>query len=108
MRVTVLTGGATAERSVAFAGAAQIVTALRGRGHEIQVVDTVTGLLSASEEQRVLSAQVGPEPPATDELDEQERHFLSAELAELAAVRQADVTGIVTRYDVLHQLAGIR
>jgi D-alanine-D-alanine ligase len=91
MRVTVLTGGATAERAVAFAGAAQIVTALRGRGHETQVVDTVTGLLSPSDEQRVLSAQVGPEPPATAELDEQERHFLSAELAELAAVRQADV-----------------
>src|SRR5439155_23657501 len=91
MRVTVLTGGATAERAVAFAGAAQIVTALRGRGHEIQVADTVAGLLSPRDEQRVLSAQVGPEPPATAELDDTERHLLSTALAELSAVRQADV-----------------
>src|SRR5438477_109769 len=37
MRVTVLTGGATAERAVAFAGAAQIVAALRQRGHTVPV-----------------------------------------------------------------------
>src|SRR5207247_711931 len=44
MRVTVLTGGATAERTVAFAGAAQIVEALRGRGPKVHVGDTVTGV----------------------------------------------------------------
>ncbi len=35
MRVTVLTGGATAERAVAFAGASQIVAGLRARSHEV-------------------------------------------------------------------------
>ena len=61
MRVTVLTGGATAERTVAFAGAAQIVEALRGRGHQVHVVDTVTGLLAPADEQRLLTGSVGRE-----------------------------------------------
>ena len=43
MRVTVLTGGATAERAVAFASASQIVAALRGRMHAVNVVDTAGG-----------------------------------------------------------------
>src|SRR3989441_239091 len=54
MRIAVITGGATAERAVAFAGAAQIVEALRSRGHTVRVVDTVTGLLSPTDEQPLL------------------------------------------------------
>src|SRR5207244_7472304 len=50
MRVTVLTGGATAERAVAFAGAVQIVAALRQRGHTVSVVDTASGLLTRADE----------------------------------------------------------
>jgi D-alanine-D-alanine ligase len=91
MRVTVITGGATAERTVAFAGAAQIVAALRGRGHEVHVVDTVTGLLGPADEGRLLSGAVGREPPATAELDERERAVLSNGLAELEPVQDADV-----------------
>jgi D-alanine-D-alanine ligase len=91
MRVTVITGGATAERTVAFAGAAQIVEALRGRGHDVRVVDTVTGLLGAGDEARLLTDAVGREPPATAELDERERALLSNGLAELGPVKDADV-----------------
>src|SRR6266568_4298948 len=69
MRIAVITGGATAERAVAFAGAAQIVEALRSRGHTVRVVDTVTGLLSPTDEQRLLTTAVGREPPAVAELD---------------------------------------
>ncbi len=58
MRVTVITGGATAERAVAFAGAAQIVEALRGLGHRVAAVDTVTGLLSPADEARLLATAV--------------------------------------------------
>src|SRR5207245_2292836 len=50
MKVTVLTGGATAERVVAFASAAQVVAALRQRQHEVRVVDTVSGLLAVGAE----------------------------------------------------------
>ena len=40
MRITVLTGGTSSERDVALASAAQVVAALRSRGHEVAVVDT--------------------------------------------------------------------
>jgi len=91
MRITVLTGGATAERTVAFAGASQIVEALRGRSHEVYVVDTCSGLLGHEDEQRLLTAAVGKEPPSVAELDERERAFLSNGLAELPVVKGAEV-----------------
>lgn len=91
MRVTVLTGGATAERAVAFASASQIVAALRSRDHDVHVVDTCTGLLDDAEEANVLSGTVGTTPPSVAELDEQERKMLSESLAELAVVRGSDV-----------------
>src|SRR6266576_5922442 len=91
MRVTVLTGGATAERAVAFAGAAQIVAALRQRGHTVSVVDTASGLLTRAEEARLLTSAVGREPPPVAELDERERVFLSHGLATLPDVTGADV-----------------
>src|SRR5881227_4349311 len=91
MRVTVLTGGATAERAVAFAGAAQIVAALRQRGHTVAVVDTASGLLTRADEARLLTSAVGREPPPVVELDERERAFLSNGLAALPDVTGADV-----------------
>jgi D-alanine-D-alanine ligase len=91
MRVTVLTGGATAERAVAFASATQIVAALRSRDHDVHVVDTCTGLLDEAEEAKVLGGAVGTAPPSVAELDEQERKMLSEGLAELAVVRGSDV-----------------
>jgi D-alanine-D-alanine ligase len=91
MRIAVLTGGATAERTVAFAGAAQIVEALRGRGHTVHVVDTCAGLLSPDEERRLLTHAVGTEPPSVAQLDERERDFLSNRLAALPAVKGAEV-----------------
>src|SRR5438067_3671485 len=91
MRIAVITGGATAERAVAFAGAAQIVEALRSRGHTVRVVDTVTGLLSPTDESRLLTTAVGREPPAVAELDERERAMLSNGLAGLKEVTGADV-----------------
>src|SRR5205809_7320340 len=91
MRIAVITGGATAERAVAFAGAAQIVEALRGRGHTVRVVDTVTGLLSPTDEQRLLTTAVAREPPAVAELDGRGRPMLSNGLAGLTEVPGAAV-----------------
>ena len=93
MRVTVLTGGASAERAVAFAGAAQIVEALRGRGHGVTAVDTVTGLLDTADERRLLTTAVGREPPAVAELDERERAMLSNGLASHRRREQASLVG---------------
>jgi D-alanine-D-alanine ligase len=46
MRVTVLTGGTSAERDVAIASAVQVIGALRRRGHEVAVVDTARGFIA--------------------------------------------------------------
>ena len=91
MRITVLTGGATAERAVAFASGAQIVKALRSRGHTVQVVDTAGGLLDASAEAAALQGDVGTAPPSVDALVKREITMLSEGLASLPAVRDAEV-----------------
>jgi D-alanine-D-alanine ligase len=91
MRVTVLTGGATAERAVAFASASQIVAALRSRKHDVRVVDLAGGELDERGERELLGGAVGLTPPAVDALAEREREMLSEGLAELRSVQEADV-----------------
>ena len=68
MRVAVLFGGTSAERDVSIASGAQVMKALREAGHDVIAVDTARGLLSASEEQRLLSSGVAPTPPREEEL----------------------------------------
>ena len=91
MRITVLTGGATAERAVAFASASQIVAALRNKGHTVAVVDLAGGPLTDAGERELLAGAVGATPPSVDALAERERRMLSEELGDLDAVRQAEV-----------------
>jgi D-alanine-D-alanine ligase len=88
MRVAVLTGGTTPERDVALAGAAQVVRALRTRGHDVVVVDTVHGFVSRGEENHLLVPSVGTEPPPSSQL---------AALAERE--RELDLTGIQVLHD---------
>lgn len=64
LRVAVLCGGTSSERDVSIASGAQVVSALRHRGHHVVVVDTAHGLLAAEEEQRLLVPGVGTTPPA--------------------------------------------
>jgi D-alanine-D-alanine ligase len=90
MRVTILTGGASAERDVALASARQVLAALRQSGHEVRVVDTIRGALSSQEEDS-LGVKVGTQPPTTAALDELERQFLLSEMGRLPEVREADV-----------------
>lgn len=101
MRITVLTGGATAERTVAFAGAAQVVAALRSRGHQVYVVDIASGVLSADDETKLLVPHVGTELPDTAGLAGAERRMLCGGLAGLAVVQGADVL-----FPVVHGGAG--
>lgn len=91
MRVTVLTGGATAERAVAFASASQIVAALRSRTHDVHVVDLAGTALDERAERELLSGAVGTTPPSVDALAERQRQMLSEGLAELEPVRSAEV-----------------
>ncbi|HJR16245.1 MAG TPA: D-alanine--D-alanine ligase [Gemmatimonadales bacterium] len=91
MRVTVLTGGTSTERDVALASAVQVIGALRSRGHDVAVVDTARGYIPQSDENALLSGVVGTEPPSVDRLHALERGLLLSGLANLAAVRDADV-----------------
>jgi len=68
MKIAVLFGGTSQERDVSIASAAQIIPALRGLGHDVISVDTVTGRLTGEAEQRMLTSGVGPEPPSTTAL----------------------------------------
>ena len=91
MRVTVLTGGTSAERDVALASAVQVIGALRSRGHEVAVVDTARGYIPPSDEAALLSGVVGTEPPSIEQLHALERGLLLSGLANLAVVQDADV-----------------
>jgi D-alanine-D-alanine ligase len=91
MRVTVLTGGTSAERDVALASAVQVIEALRARDHDVAVVDTARGYIPQSDEAALLSGVVGSEPPSIDRLHSLERGLLLSGLANLAVVRDADV-----------------
>ena len=91
MRVTVLTGGATSERAVAFASASQIVAALRSRKHDVHVVDLAGGVLDERSERELLAGSVGTTPPSVESLAERQRKMLSEGLAELEPVNNAEV-----------------
>jgi D-alanine-D-alanine ligase len=91
MRIAVLTGGASAERDVSLATAKQVVPALRSRGHEVALVDTVFGPIQAECEAEHLAGRVGTEPPSVEELDRREAAFLLGTLGDLREVREADV-----------------
>lgn len=68
MKIAVLFGGLSEERQVSIASAAKIIPALRRSGHDVFSVDTATGRLSLTDEQRLLEAFVAPEPPTSCEL----------------------------------------
>ena len=68
MKVAVLFGGTSEERDVSIANAAQIIPALRSLGHEVFAIDTATGRLAPTDERRLLSAGVAPEPPSDSEI----------------------------------------
>ncbi|HEY9225053.1 MAG TPA: D-alanine--D-alanine ligase [Gemmatimonadaceae bacterium] len=58
LRIAVLMGGTSSERDVSLASGIRIVEALRARGHDVVAVDTVNGLLSSADEQRLLAGGV--------------------------------------------------
>jgi D-alanine-D-alanine ligase len=58
LKITVLMGGTSAERDVSLASGVRVAEALRSRGHEVLSVDTAHGILSAPDEQALLSGKV--------------------------------------------------
>jgi D-alanine-D-alanine ligase len=68
LRIVVLFGGASEERDVSIASAAQVIPALRELGHEVIAIDTATGVLSSAQEALLLTAKVAVLPPDSDSL----------------------------------------
>ena len=69
LRIAVLMGGTSAERDVSLASGIRITEALRKQGHEVVAVDTVSGVLSAADEQKLLAGGVvKTAPPDTKAL----------------------------------------
>lgn len=114
MKVAVLFGGTSAERDVSVASGAQVVRALRERGHEVIPIDTARGVLPAAEEQRLLSSAVGMAPPNGEDLARM-RAEQPGTLASTPELRQVDVvflalhggTGEDGTLQALLDLAGI-
>jgi D-alanine-D-alanine ligase len=91
MKICVLTGGTSAERDVALASAVQVVAALRSRGHRVSVVDTARGYIAEADEATLVPAKVGVAPPTTARLEELQRGVLVGSLAQIPAIKEADV-----------------
>jgi len=94
MNITVLLGGASAERDVSLATGFRVIDSLRSTGHVVTAVDPATGLLQPSAELALRVSGVRREPPSLDELARLSgtRHReLSPELMMLPAIRDAEV-----------------
>jgi D-alanine-D-alanine ligase len=57
-RIAVLMGGTSSERDVSLASGIRITEALRACGHDVVAVDTVSGVLTPSDEQKLLAGGV--------------------------------------------------
>ena len=58
LRIAVLMGGTSSERDVSLASGIRITEALRKAGHDVVAVDTVAGLLTPADEQKLLAGGV--------------------------------------------------
>ena len=63
MKIAVLFGGTSAERDVSIASGAQVIGALRSRGHTVIAVDPASGVIQRDDEAAVLRPGVAALPP---------------------------------------------
>ena len=90
MKVAVLFGGTSAERDVSVTSGAAVFGALKGAGHKVLAVDTAKGLLSPSEETRLLESGIAPDPPERDHLSAI-RHQSPSSLTGSSRLQEVDV-----------------
>ncbi|MDQ6736216.1 MAG: D-alanine--D-alanine ligase [Gemmatimonadota bacterium] len=91
LRITVLMGGASAERNVSLASGLRIVEALAGRGHVVTALDPATGVLSPTELAELRTRNVGTEPPSLEALAGLVERYLMDDLIAMPELREADV-----------------
>ena len=91
LNITVLTGGSTPERDVALAGAAEVVRALRSRGHRVNIVDIAVGPLSQEQGSNLLNPAVDREPPSLAMLQALRENEDWLQIINEPALHEADV-----------------
>jgi D-alanine-D-alanine ligase len=91
LNIAVVLGGTNEERNVSLATGRAVVAALRERGHSVVAVDPAHGAVPPEEEARMLGGDVGADPPGLDELARLGGSSVGAALADLPAIRRADV-----------------
>jgi D-alanine-D-alanine ligase len=91
MRITVLMGGASAERDVSLASGLRIVAALVARGHDVTALDPAVGVLSERELDQLRETGVGTEPPSLEALAGLAGGSLRSDLISMPEIRDADV-----------------
>lgn len=91
MKITVLMGGASAERNVSLASGMRIVTALRSNGHEVTAFDPSRGLIDGAAEKELTARGVGVEPPSLESLAETTGGSFLPALEKYPEVAGADV-----------------
>lgn len=92
MRITILLGGASAERDVSLASGLRIASALRERGHGVILVDPARGVITAHAETAMRAAGVlKPAPPSLEALRQMATGTLLPSLGVMPEVREADV-----------------
>jgi D-alanine-D-alanine ligase len=97
VNITVLLGGASAERDVSLASGIRVIDALRSNGHRVTAVDPTTGVLRAADEQVLRGTSVRRAPPSLEELaglSRSERQEFSPVFVEIPEIRNADVVFI--------------
>jgi D-alanine-D-alanine ligase len=97
VKITVLLGGASAERDVSIASGVRVIDALRSVGHEVTAVDPSTGAAGGDAERSLRTTHLGTAPPSLDELARlggkrrRGRAEFVPDLVAVPAVRDADV-----------------
>src|SRR5688572_1889876 len=91
MKITVLLGGASAERNVSLSSGLRIIEALRTRGHAVAAVDPARGVISGPQEQELRARKVGVAPPTLEELAGFSQGSFLTNLLSLPEIKDADV-----------------
>lgn len=91
MKITVMLGGASAERDVSLASGARVVAALRAQGHAVTPLDPALGVLSEAAFTELVHDAMKREPPTLEQLRRFEASPLIPGLTTLSEVCEADV-----------------
>jgi D-alanine-D-alanine ligase len=91
MKITVMLGGASAERDVSLASGAKVVAALRAEGHAVTPLDPAQGVLSEAVFTELVHDAMKREPPTLEQLRRFETSPLIASLTTLPEVCEADI-----------------